>query len=257
MMTAPLTLLLATLAAAPPPPQHQAHDMGGLAAPAPNPACADAGQKARAIVEAAGHEPETARSPSTGDLRRTMADLQAVVAAAQAELFICRAAVVTPLAAAPAAPMAGMDHSAMTPGPPAPGSPSAKPGAKPADPMAGMDHSKMDRGKPATAKPANPMAAMDHSKMDMGKPAAKPAPSAAKVAAPPTPSATEAPIEAGGGKLPVAMAERVADPACPDNLGQATAPKAVYERKVYYFCSTKDRDAFRKDPAAYLKKRPR
>ena len=33
------------------------------------------------------------------------------------------------------------------------------------------------------------------------------------------------------------------------------APKATYQRKVYYFCSTADRDAFLKDPAAYLKKR--
>lgn len=61
----------------------------------------------------------------------------------------------------------------------------------------------------------------------------------------------------GSGKLPVTMADRLADPSCPDNVGQATAPKAVYERKVYYFCSTKTRDQFRKDPAAYLKKHPR
>ena len=53
------------------------------------------------------------------------------------------------------------------------------------------------------------------------------------------------------------MAERIADPACAGNLGEATAPKAVFERQVYYFCSTAARDEFRKDPAAYLKRHPR
>jgi len=95
----------------------------------------------------------------------------------------------------------------------------------------------------AAARPADAMAGMDHSKM----------------------ATAGAPTKAGGGpapapgaaKLPMNMAERLADPSCPDNVGQATAPKAVYERKVYYFCSTKTRDRFRKDPAAYLKKHPR
>lgn len=57
-------------------------------------------------------------------------------------------------------------------------------------------------------------------------------------------------------RLPVMPAERVMDPACP-TADTKTAPKATYERKVYYFCSTQDRDDFLKDPAAYLKKRPR
>ena len=69
------------------------------------------------------------------------------------------------------------------------------------------------------------------------------------------------PAESGGmtmgeAKLPVTAAERVMDPACP-NADTKTAPKAVYERRVYSFCSDKDRDAFLKDPAAYLKRRPR
>jgi len=174
-----------------------------------------------------------------------------------------------------------MDHSKMNMGKPAPGAKPATPGAKPADAMAGMDHSKMDRGKPAPsakpevrgAKPAGAMAGMDHSKMDMGKPApgAKPAAAGAKPAdamagmdhskmntgsATPKPDATG--VAAGGeGKLPVTMAERIADPACPDNLGQAAAPRAVFQRKVYYFCSTGARDEFRRDPAVYLKKHPR
>ena len=58
-------------------------------------------------------------------------------------------------------------------------------------------------------------------------------------------------------KLPVIPAARIADPACPANVTQGNAPKAVYQRKVYFFCSTADRDLFRKNPAAYLKQRPR
>jgi len=66
----------------------------------------------------------------------------------------------------------------------------------------------------------------------------------------PTPEAT--PAEP---RLPVAEAERVVDPACAATIDLAKAPKATYQRKVYYFCSAADRDEFVKDPAAYLKKR--
>ena len=97
------------------------------------------------------------------------------------------------------------------------------------------DESNLPAGS-ATAAP------MDHSKMAMGIGDAKPADPAA--------------MTMGEAKLPVTAAERVMDPACP-NADTKTAPKAVYERRVYYFCSDKDRDAFLKGPAAYLKKRPR
>ena len=56
-------------------------------------------------------------------------------------------------------------------------------------------------------------------------------------------------------RLPVAEAERVIDPACAATIDLVNAPKATYQRKVYYFCSAADRDEFVKDPAAYLKKR--
>jgi YHS domain-containing protein len=55
-------------------------------------------------------------------------------------------------------------------------------------------------------------------------------------------------------RLPVTEAERVIDPACAATIDLVNAPKATYQRKVYYFCSTADRDEFAKDPAAYLKK---
>ena len=253
--------------------QHEGHGGPSLAtATGANPACAEAGQKTLAILEAASPRVAEARGASSVfDLHAAIAALQVAVGAAQAELFTCRAAVpaaspVTPAPVAmagmdhsknpaqpgvtPASSMAGMDHSKMNMGKPAPGAPSAKPGAKPAAPMAGMDHSKMNMGKPASGAPAAkpgaksvaPTAGMDHSKVALGGA---------------TRDRETAAATAGGGMLPVGMAERIADPACPDNLGQATAPKAVHDRRVYYFCSIKARDEFRKDPAAYLKKYPR
>lgn len=117
---------------------------------------------------------------------------------------------------------------------------------KPAvDPHAGHKMPPSDKPKtPATEKPKSttPPVPIDHSKMPMGGAAPKKDEPAAMKENP---------------KLPVMPAERVADPACADNVKDPKAPTAVYQRKVYYFCSTKDRDEFRKDPAAYLKKRPR
>jgi YHS domain-containing protein len=74
--------------------------------------------------------------------------------------------------------------------------------------------------------------------------------------APPAPGTTP-PNEttAGEPRLPVTEAQRVIDPACAATIELATAPKATYQRKVYYFCSRADRDEFVKDPVAYLKKR--
>lgn len=242
----PICLVALSISVADAHAQHEGHQAPGVTAFAPsNPACAAAGRKALAIVEAAGPGIETASGASgTGAL---VDDLQRAVAAAQAELFTCRAAVPTTTMSAappPARETAGMDHSKMAMGTSQPTARPPTPGAKP-DTMAGMDHSKMSMDKPASAaKRTTPSAraGMDHSKMTIG-------------GAPPKTS-RETP-EPGDAKLPVEMAERLADPACPDNAGQATAPKAIYERKVYYFCSTTARDEFRKDPAAYLKKHPR
>ena len=263
--------------------QHDGHVGPATATSAPrNADCARAGRTARAIIDAAGAR--LAAAPPVegrGDLQTAVAEAERAVAAAQAELFTCRAAVPTasPVAPAPVA-MAGMDHSKMNMGTPAAAAKPASPGAKPVDKMAGMDHSKMNMGTPAAAakpaaraaKPPDPMAGMDHSKMNTAKPAAAAtSPAQGQKAAPmagmdhskmPMGGATakpgDAPMAAGGeAKLPVMMAERIADPACAGNVGQASAPRAVFERKVYYFCSTAARDEFRKDPAAYLKKHPR
>jgi YHS domain-containing protein len=260
--------------------QHEGHHTSVAPATAPrDPRCAEAGRKALALVRAI--DTSSGRDATSRDAQRELTELQRAVSAAEAELFTCRAAVPTgTITPQPAEVMAGVNHPTIHMGTPAAGAKPAAPGtrpagpaAKPADPMAGMDHSKMNMGTPAPGaksaapgtkaaargvKPADPMAGMDHSRMNMGTPAlgAKSAATGNKPAAGAAAPAPATPPR-GVGKLPVMMAERIADPACPHTVGQANAPKAVFERKVYYFCSVAARDEFRKDPAAYLKKRPR
>jgi YHS domain-containing protein len=75
---------------------------------------------------------------------------------------------------------------------------------------------------------------------------------------PTRPAGREAPVGAarppGEPRLPVAEAERVIDPACAATIDIVKAPKATYQRKLYFFCSTADRNEFVKDPPAFLKK---
>ena len=207
-------------------------------------ACVDAQQQVASLAGQINGRLEAARQTnSPQEMRAALADLQAALVEIRT-----RAAQCSPLTAAaqPAIPMPATDHSKMTAG-------GAATPPKPADPMAGMDHAKKAMagtaatpkpGAKRAPKPADPMAGMNHSNMP-------------KSGAPPKPANDPGAVAKGEGKLPVMMAQRVADPACPDNVGRADAPRATYQRKVYYFCSTADRDAFKKDPAGYLKRRPR
>jgi YHS domain-containing protein len=79
----------------------------------------------------------------------------------------------------------------------------------------------------------------------------------ASTAAPTPPAAPAAPAPADNApRLPVAALERIVDPRCAATIDMINAPRATHEGKVYYFCSAEDRDAFVKDPAAYLNRRP-
>jgi YHS domain-containing protein len=48
-------------------------------------------------------------------------------------------------------------------------------------------------------------------------------------------------------------AAKATDPVCGMAVDPATAPKATYKGKTYYFCSTDDKAKFEKDPAKYVK----
>jgi YHS domain-containing protein len=99
-------------------------------------------------------------------------------------------------------------------------------------------------GHGAAAAPA------DHSQHTTPEPAKAPS-----TARPANERAAPSTAVAGEPRLPVTEAERVIDPACTATIDLVNAPKATYQRKVYYFCSASDRDAFVKDPGGYLAKR--
>ncbi len=239
--------------------QHTDHQLAGQPPPAQAvseetiAACVAAQQQASRIADQAQARIEAARQTnSPAEMRASFDDLQAALGRIRGTLATCDAlaSAVAPGAAHQGHPMGTVQQSPPTPAM-QPGSPVPAPGgAKPAAPAHPMDHSKMPMrtsppaGKPAPpgAKPATPAAPMEHSKIPMG--------SETKTGGVPGTMKTADP------KLPVMPAERVMDPAC-SKADTKTAPKATYQQKVYYFCSTKDRDEFLRDPAAYLKKRPR
>lgn len=112
--------------------------------------------------------------------------------------------------------------------------------------MAGMSSSP---GMPAHGEPTTPTTMHEHPAA--GAPSSPPR---SPVRAPDRePGALER--RASDPKLPVVPAERIIDPACANTIDLPNAPRASHQGKVYYFCSAADRDAFVKDPAAYLKKR--
>ncbi len=251
--------------AAPTPAVPVDHAAMGHTAPTTQPAeldqqlvtvCVQGQQAAAGFAERLNRRLEMARQTNgAAEMRAGMADLPAALSEVRTSLQKCEPLRAAVAAAEAAAVAATMDHSKMAMG----GAPAAEVAAKPAAPTAPMDHSKMPMGsgaatgKPGTAagakpaagpKPGAPTPPMDHTKMPMGATA-------------PAPGADHAAMKMDAPKLPVMPAPRIADPACPSNVTQANAPKAVHERRVYYFCSAADRDLFRKDPAAYLKKRPR
>jgi YHS domain-containing protein len=104
---------------------------------------------------------------------------------------------------------------------------------------------------PGARAPGSPAGAPTH---DHAPTTAEPRSSAPARRTPEAPAAT-APTPTGDPKLPVMPAERVIDPACAATMNLTTAPRATYQGKVYYFCSSNDRDDFVKDPQAYMRKR--
>lgn len=212
--------------------QHTGHQMGAQTQAAPQMAvaeCARAQPQVMRTLDAANMRLEAARqSNSPSAMRAAIDDLQSALGSLRAQLAACAT-----LQVQPADPHAG--HAMPTPQQPAAAAPAGAAAAKPGAEKA-----------PPTAPAAAP-----HAGHDMRKP---PAARAEKPAAkPPAEKTKEAPEDTN---LPIMPAEVVMDPACP-TADKKITPKATYQRKVYYFCSTQDRDEFKKDPAAYLKKRPR
>ena len=263
--------------------EHAGHQVAGEPPSADAAACTRGAQQALPVIERARARVETARQTnSPPELRAAIDDLQSALSQLTAQLTPCA----PPVSGFPrqdsaqALPMPQdhsnmtmpMDHSKMVMPPAAPKAETAKPSSGAAMPM---DHSKMAMppGTPKTETSTSSKGAampMDHSKMAMPPTTSKsetkrPSADAAtpmdhsKMSMPPTapkPSTDKLAATPGNAKLPVMPLEKVVDPRCAKTIDLKTAPKATFEGKVYYFCSTADRDRFRSDPAAYLKKRP-
>lgn len=230
--------------------------------------CAQSQREVVAVTERLNGRLEAARQTNAvAAMRAAVDEMAATLGSMRASLSKCEPLRVALAAAAAAVDHSAMDHSKMAMGA---GVPAVGSGAKPTAAAAHVDHAKMPMGaapvRGADAKTPPPVAPMDHSKMPMGRtPAGGRGTAAGTKPAPSTPmdhskmqtGEEHAAMKMDTPKLPVLPAERIPDPACPDNITQATAPKAVYGRKVYFFCTVKERDLFRKDPPAYLKAHPR
>ena len=55
-------------------------------------------------------------------------------------------------------------------------------------------------------------------------------------------------------ETPAAAVKEAIDPVCQMKVDPKTAPTATYQGQTYYFCSTRDRDIFLKNPAQFIKK---
>ncbi len=114
-------------------------------------------------------------------------------------------------------------------------------------PMAGMDHAAMtaqEPGAPVSPRPqTDPHAGHAPATAPAAKPSARPAPKAADP-------------HAGHAVTPAASAKVADDPkklVCSPAIDPDNAPTTTYKGKAYYFCSAAERLRFITNPEAYLK----
>ena len=204
--------------------QHEGHQAGSAPAAAASVAqCAQAQHGVAATIDAAMKRLEEARqtnSPAT--LRAVTDDVQGVLLDIRARLAPCadrQASATEPQAghAMPATPQAPAG------GPAAPEATSPRtapaPAARPPAADANAGHAATPRAEPAAAPPSPPAAA----------------PTRAAAPAPPT---------------------NIADLKCANAVDQKTAPRMLYQGRMYYFCTEASRAEFAKDPASYVTTSP-
>ena len=198
--------------------------------------CAQAHAVVTPELEAARARLEMARQTNSAAAMRAAIDaLDAVLRNVSLQLAPCGE-----LSAVMTGPMAGhvMPGSSPTAAPP----PAAEP-AKQAAPA----------GPTLTTTPGHNMAATP------APGARKPAASPPRAETPATSKKEAAPAAAdahAGHAMTTAAnpAARLADLMCQPEVDPKTAPRATYQGKAYYFCSTVDRDLFLKSPAKYLQR---
>jgi YHS domain-containing protein len=203
----------------------------------------------------AGHAPPPAAAAAAPHVEHAPAPAGAAAAAPHAEHAPPPAGVAAaphaehvpaPAAAGePAAPAAAPGVS--LPQPPAASSPGADPHAghvATAPPAAATPRAPAAAARPRTAaRPSAPAAADAHA----GHAAAPAAPTAAASAerpAPPPASATRAAV--------AGPPTDIAELKCTNGVDPKTAPRMLYQGRMYYFCSNDERAQFAKDPGRYV-----
>jgi YHS domain-containing protein len=153
---------------------------------------------------------------------------------------------VMPAAAPPAAPEAAAAQPAAASDAAANAAASIAPAPKaaassapaPATPDAHAGHV-MPPAPSSAGRPAPPASAARAS-------AQAPAGPPAAAAAPPRP----APVALPGGRTPAVSAEALT---CAANVDRRSAPRMMYQGRMYYFCTEQERVAFAKEPAKYVR----
>jgi YHS domain-containing protein len=236
--------------------QHEAHQGAATSAPASVDVaqCRQAQGVVTGIIDAAMKRLDDARlTNNAAAMRDATDDLQAVLVDLRTQLAPCAEMQIA--ADAPAGPSmpTAQQAPAATPAVPAPGGAAPHAGhVMPATPPAAAPRAALPA---ASRPPMTPRAAPAAADPHAGHAApARPAAPANRPAASPTgaaPAATAATAGRDAARRPAPPTD-VADLKCTTTIDPKTAPRMLYQGRMYYFCSEQDRGVFAKDPAEYV-----
>ena len=208
--------------------QHEGHLAGGVASPSAAQVgeCRQAQPVVTELLNAALKRLEEARlTNSAAAMRDAADDVQAALVDMRTQLTPC-----TVMQASDPAADSQAGHTM----PSTPPSASAAPAAGAADSHA--DH-------------ATPVPAAQRRSTPVAKPATPPA-TAHEHAGPPAQPKESAPAAADTPGLP-APPTNIADLKCPNPVDARTAPRMLYQGRMYYFCTESSRAEFANDPAKF------
>jgi YHS domain-containing protein len=225
--------------------QHEGHQAGTAAAPtaAQVADCRQAQPVITALLNAALKRLDDARLTNSAPAMRAAADdVQAALVDVRTQLAPC--ATMAPAAAE------GQAAHTMPAAPAAPGSPrpATQPAAAP-PPVAADAHAGHTMPAPPAPRAPSPPAA----RRSAGAPSTAPAGDAhAGHVMPPAAPAQAAAPPAPGRATAAAPPTNIADLKCSNAVDPRTAPRMLYQGRMYYFCTDASRAEFAKDPAKYV-----
>jgi YHS domain-containing protein len=242
--------------------QHEGHTAAGSQAPAVSPeqltACVQSQQQVMAVVDAGNRRLELARQTNdSAAMRAAIDDFQMTLSAVRTQLASC--AQLAAAAPVPAAPGSGTQPRAAVPTAADPHAGHATPGSQPASttppPQRPQQRGSLTSPKQPRAAAADPHAGHAMPPTQPASPAAERAPGPTTSAPPAKPAAP-----AAADRRAARAMTTTANPAtsidalmCQTQVDAKTAPRMLYEGRMYSFCNEQDRAEFAKNPAKYLK----